>query len=187
MNLQNLDIKKYIESGDWALFLDRDGVINRRIIDDYVKKPEEFEFLPGVLDAIAAFSKHFKRIFVVTNQQGIGKGLMSEEDLALIHANMLAEIENTGGQIDEIYYCPDLRGTGSKHRKPEIGMALQAQKDFPEVDFSRSIMVGDSISDMQFGKTAGMLTVFVDPEQKVKSEFIDYSAIALSEIAQKLE
>ena len=174
MTLRNLSINTLISSGDWTLFLDRDGVINRRLIDDYVKCVNEFEFLPDAIDAIRVFSKKFKYIFVVTNQQGIGKGLMTEADLEIIHTNMISAIEAHGGRIDKVYHCSDLAASESLNRKPEIGMALQAQKDFPEVDFSHSIMVGDSKSDMQFGKNAGMKTVFITtdlPESPINVDF----------------
>lgn len=148
----------------WTLFLDRDGVINIRLVDDYVKTWEEFEFMPDAQASIAQLRTIFKYIFVVTNQQGIGKGLMSEADLANIHQNMLAElaVHNPTSLpiIDKIYYCPSLKSSNDICRKPNIGMALQAQKEFPEVDFQKSLMIGDSISDMEFGKNAGMLTVF---------------------------
>ena len=75
----------------WSLFLDRDGVINTRLVDDYVKCWEDFEFLPGVLEAIKCFNKLFSTIVVVTNQQGIGKGLMKVETLNNIHKKMMAD------------------------------------------------------------------------------------------------
>ncbi len=185
MTSLNLNIKSKIENGDWTLFLDRDGVINRRLVDDYVKTLDEFEFLPGVLDAISVFSKKFKQIFIVTNQQGVGKGLMTKEDVDLIHSQMLSEISTNGGSINQIYVCPDLASANSPNRKPEIGMALQAQKDFPGVDFSKSIMVGDSKSDMQFGRKAGMICVFIETEQKnpFGSDLVDLSFESLWEFA----
>ena len=102
MILQSLDIKK----GDWTLFIDRDGVINRRLVDDYVKNLDEFEFLPGVLHAMSIFAKNFKHIFVVTNQQGVGKGLMTEEKVHQIHSSMVSQIVQKNGRIDAVYFCP---------------------------------------------------------------------------------
>ena len=145
----------------WALFLDRDGVINRRLPGEYVKKWEEFEWLPGGLEAIVGLAQKFGRVFVVTNQQGIGKGLMTEEMLARIHASMLEEVADAGGRIDAVYHCPDLSTHKPNCRKPAPAMALQAKREFPEVDFRRSVMVGDSVSDMQFGQALGMFTVLV--------------------------
>jgi D-glycero-D-manno-heptose 1,7-bisphosphate phosphatase len=147
-----------------ALFLDRDGVINRRIPDAYVTEPSEFEFLPNVIEALQILSKKFNRIFIVTNQQGIGKGLMSEGDLDDIHASMLDTFEENEIRIDKIYVCPALKEDNDPCRKPNIGMALQAQEDFPDIDLENSVMVGDTTSDMRFGKNAGMKTVLTVPD-----------------------
>ena len=166
MNLNILDIRdRILSEKNWSLFLDRDGVINKRIVGDYIKKVEEFEFLPGVLDAIKIMSGIFKYIFIVTNQQGIGKGLMTAEDLKKVHHYMLNEIIANNGKIDSIYHSPFLATENNNFRKPQIGMALKAKEDFPAVDFSRSLMVGDSFSDMKFGKNAGMITVFTLPKE----------------------
>jgi histidinol-phosphate phosphatase family protein len=161
MSSVNWDIKSEVEQGDWTLFLDRDGVINRRIVDDYVKRWEDFEFLPGVLESFPIFAKNFKRIFIVTNQQGVGKGLMTNEAVEKVHRNMIAEIESMNCTIDAIYYCPSLAADNSPRRKPNSGMALQAKDEFPDIDLSKSIMVGDSASDIEFGINAGMKTVFI--------------------------
>jgi histidinol-phosphate phosphatase family protein len=161
----------------WTLFLDRDGVINRRPVDDYVKNWDEFEFLPGVLEAIKNLSGIFRKIIVVTNQQGIGKGLMTVEGLADIHQKMVLEIEKYGGRVDAVYFCPNLKGADENCRKPGIAMAELAKRDFPEIDFEKSIMAGDMESDMAFGRNAGMKTVFVNtnkiifPENLVDSEY----------------
>lgn len=145
----------------WTLFLDRDGVINRKRDNDYVKNPGELELLPGAIDAIVSFARFFGRIIVVTNQQGIGKGLMSEDDLAEIHGNISNEVIANGGRIDAFYHAPQLASENSPYRKPEIGMALKAQEDFPEIDFSKSVMIGDSPGDMKFAENAGMFAVFI--------------------------
>jgi histidinol-phosphate phosphatase family protein len=138
-----------------TLFLDRDGVINKLRTNDYVKNWEEFEFLPGVLDALRLFSKQFKRIIVVTNQRGVGKGVMTENMLQDIHEKMITAIENAGGRIDKVYYCTAI-SENDPDRKPNTGMALQAKKDFPELDFSQSVMVGDNESDSLFAQKLGM-------------------------------
>lgn len=161
--ITTLENKIYIDS-TWTLFLDRDGVINKRLVGDYVKKWEEFEFLENVPETIAFCAKRFKTIVVVTNQQGIGKKLMTEEDLHGIHHNMIKHIESKGGRIDKVYFCPHLKSENPYCRKPLPGMGLEAKKDFPTIDFSKSIMVGDSISDMEFGSALGMINVFITPE-----------------------
>lgn len=145
----------------WSLFLDRDGVINKKIDNDYVKKIEELEFLPGVLSAISLLSNYFGKIFIITNQQGIGKGLMSEEDLSSIHNHLFSSIRENGGRIDGLYYAPELASETNSMRKPNIGMALKAKEEYPSVAFERSIMIGDSKSDMEFGKNVGMTNIMI--------------------------
>lgn len=146
---------------NWTLFLDRDGVINERLPGDYVSDWEQFQFYPGNLEALAFLASIFSRIIVVTNQQGIGKGLMREDQLNSIHAQMKLQITDAGGRIDGIYACPDLKSKPNNCRKPAPAMAWQAQQDFPEIDFQKSIMVGDSLSDIAFGNILGMQTVLI--------------------------
>lgn len=143
---------KICEEGD-TLFLDRDGVINRLRVNDYVKCIDEFEFLPGVLSAIAKWSLIFKRIIIVTNQRGVGKGVMSEASLIEIHENMVKRIANANGRIDAIYYCTALTNE-DYNRKPNPGMAHKAVSDFPDIDLTNSVMIGDSDSDRQFAQNA---------------------------------
>jgi histidinol-phosphate phosphatase family protein len=150
MNLIDIDTTGYE-----TIFLDRDGVINRLRPNDYVKSWEEFEFLPGVLDVLAKWNNQFKHIIIVTNQRGISKGIMSVESLDIIHRKMIQEVERSGGRIDKIYYCVALNDT-DLNRKPNIGMALQAKRDFPDIDFNTSAMIGDSESDIQFASNIGM-------------------------------
>ncbi len=151
-----------------TLFVDRDGVINKHRPDDYVKCWDEFVFLPGVLDAFALLSNAFGRIIIVTNQRGVGKSLMTEADLLDIHQRMITEINHAGGRLDRIYYCTDTNND-SPNRKPNSGMALQAQRDFPEIVLKESVMVGDSKSDMEFGERLGMKTVLIKPTAHPKS------------------
>jgi D-glycero-D-manno-heptose 1,7-bisphosphate phosphatase len=136
---------------NWSLFLDRDGVINEKLDNDYVKNWDEFVFKEGVLEAIRDLYKIFAHIFIVTNQRGVGLGKMTEVELNELHHKMLVSIEENSGKTDKIYYCRNTEDS-SLYRKPNIGMGLLAKQDFPEIEFSKSIMVGDSISDMEFGK-----------------------------------
>lgn len=144
-----------------TLFIDRDGVINKHRPDDYVKRWSEFEFLPGVLDAFPILSRFFRHIIVVTNQRGVGKGFMAEKVLLDIHSRMVSEINQRGGKIDKIYFCTDVN-PDSLNRKPNSGMALQAQNDFPDIVFNESIMIGDSQADMDFGNRLGMKSFLVN-------------------------
>ena len=152
------------------LFLDRDGVINKRILGGYITKWEDFEFLPGVLEALIEFNKYFDRIIIITNQQGIGKGLMSEDDVKLIHQKLSQTVFSQGGNIDAIYHCPMLKAEDNNCRKPGIKMALKAQTDFPEIDFSQSLMIGDTASDMAFGKNTGMSRILLENEYTTEND-----------------
>lgn len=145
----------------WTLFLDRDGVINHQIIDDYVKEVHELKIIDGVPDAIALFTQLFGRIVIVTNQQGIGKGLMTEDDLHHLHGFINNLIENYNGKIDKIYFAPQLASSRDPYRKPGIGMGLHAKKDFPDIDFEKSVMIGDSEGDIKFGTKLGMKTIML--------------------------
>ena len=156
----------------WTLFLDRDGVLNRKIDDDYVRNRGQFEWLPGVLEALAKAAGIFCRIVIVTNQRGVGRGLMSEDDLSDIHNYLKTTVAEHGGRIDGIYFCPDITDEGSTHRKPQPGMAFDAQRDFPEIDFAKSVIVGDSGSDMAFGARLGMFTVLVGAHEKPHTNLV---------------
>jgi histidinol-phosphate phosphatase family protein len=176
-------------SKKWSLFLDRDGVINRRLVDDYVKRPEDFTFEPGPPEAINKFGHLFGRIVVVTNQQGIGKGLMTTETLDAIHRHMLSEIKKTGGRLDAIYFCPGLRSENPFCRKPQVGMALKARKDFSEINFKKSIMAGDTVSDMQFGKRLKMKTALIGKSPEIAQqhpELVDFWFPSLLLMAKSL-
>ena len=152
---------KNIINKDWTLFLDRDGVINVRIIDGYVTKIEEFEFLPNVIEALKIFKEKFKYIIVATNQQGVGKGIMKFEDVETVHQFMVQQVAENGGKIDKVYFCPQLKSVPDNYRKPSPKMAYFAKNDFPDIDLSKSIMIGDMNSDVEFGKNAGMKTIFI--------------------------
>lgn len=172
----------------WSLFLDRDGVINKKLDNDYVKTPEEFELLPGVKETLNTFRKQFARILIVTNQQGIGKGLMTEQDLEKVHKFMRELTEENNEIFDRIYFCPELAQHNPECRKPNTGMGLKAKQDFPEIDFAKSVMVGDSLSDMEFGKRLGMKTVFIGDKEKTKGNSqIDFCFVSLEETKALLE
>ena len=141
-----------------ALLLDRDGVINVLRPNDYVKNIAEFVFCDGALEALRRLNPCFRRIVIVTNQRGVGRGLMTEADLAEIHDWMLARIREAGGRIDRIYVCTAV-DPADPRRKPNPGMAREVRADFPDIDFARSILVGDSASDLEFARRAGIPAV----------------------------
>ncbi len=183
--------KDYIEGKDWTLFLDRDGTINKRV-EDYVTTWDRFTFIEGVLEAISACSSFFGKIIIVTNQQGIGKELMTHDQVNDIHEKMLEVIEYYGGRIDAIYYEPSLAIYEAFGRKPNPGMAYFAKRDFPSIQFKKSIMVGDTLSDMQFGKAVGMKTCWIKNKWEMKnydsiSEFTDYEIEHLKELVLKIK
>jgi len=182
-----MSLKELCIDESWSLFLDRDGVINRRIVGDYVKSWEEFEFLPGVLDSLKLFDEKFLRILVVSNQQGVGKGLMTEEDVNRIHRKMLNEIDNSGGRVDMVYFSKYLEEQNHPMRKPNPGMALLAKREFNRIELEKSIMVGDSPSDMEFGKRVGMYTVFIgDRSTENNDSLVDFYFTDLQEFAKNL-
>lgn len=154
-------------------------MINRRLPGRYVRSWAEFEFLPGVLDAFSLLPHYFGRIVVVTNQLGVHKELMSLQDLADIHQQMVLRIAAAGCKIDQVYACTDR----SVCRKPQTGMAQQAKRDFPDIDFSRSVVVGDSVTDMQFGQALGMYTVLIPDKAE---EYEAYQAITVDQRVRSL-
>jgi len=145
---------------NWTLFLDRDGVINNEHLGSYIMNVEEFTFCDGSLEAMKRFNDLFGNIVVVTNQRGVGKGLMTLEDLKTINNNMMNEVADAGGRIDMVYAATSVNNN-DHNRKPNPGMALQAKEDFPTIDFKKSVMVGNAISDMEFGKKLAMHTIFI--------------------------
>ena len=159
---------------NWTLFLDRDGVINHELHLSYVNSWDEFKFYDGAKEAFKIFAAKFKYILVVTNQRGVGKGVTKIENLYLVHKNMKEEIAIAGGRIDGIYFCPDL-DKDSPNRKPNIGMALQAKQDFPDIDFEKSIMVGNNISDMEFGHNIDAKTVLLTTTMPEHPPAINYT------------
>ncbi len=164
-------------SNEWTLFLDRDGVLNERPGKGYVTDPNDFTWIEGSLEAVAKLASRFKRIIVVTNQQGIAKGLMTLDQLDDIHVRMLQDVNNAGGRIDKVYHADGLRHTASFIRKPGEGMFRQAKGDFPDIEAIKSIMVGDTFTDMLFGHRLKMLTVFIAPKNQIARNYhhvIDY-------------
>ena len=147
-----------------TLFLDRDGVINKKLRERYVRNFSEFEFMEGAIDAISKLTNKFNRIIIITNQQGIDKEIMSDSDLNILHTKMKERIEQSEGKINKIYYCPHLEEFDCLCRKPRPGMIEQALLDFPEIVFEDSYLIGDSDSDIEAGKRMNLSTVKVDNE-----------------------
>ncbi len=173
-----------------TLFLDRDGVLNTEREKDYVKTWAEFQFETGVFEALLILKEYFQRMIIVTNQRGVGAGLMTQEDLDLIHDKMLSAFREKGIHIDKIYSATDADRASLK-RKPHPYMGYCAKKDFPEIDFQKALMAGNTGSDMAFGKALGMKTVFIDDKKKygaaTEIENADFEADSLLEFAVKFK
>lgn len=171
-------IREWKIDPQWTLFLDRDGVINPEKHGDYIRHVDEFQFYEGVKENFHVLNKQFGKVLVVTNQRGIGKGLMTIDDLHDIHSYMNEELRKYDAHIDSFYFAPELEND-SPNRKPNTGMGLQAKEQYPHIDFKKSIMVGNNLSDMEFGKKLGMKTVYVETtkEMQAKSDLIDQKLI----------
>jgi len=148
--------------GEWeTLLLDRDGVINTHIDGDYVKCWDEFEFRPRFLELSPYWATKFKHIIVVTNQRGVGRGIMSAGTLDEIHDRMTDEIRNAGGRIDAIYCCTATEDSNPR-RKPNTGMWEEIKRDFPDIHESSSVMLGDSPSDLAFADNCGIYGIKIN-------------------------
>ncbi len=173
---------------NWSLFLDRDGVINEDKPGSYIFNAAEFVFMEGAPALFKKLTDIFGHILVVTNQRGVGKGLMTVADLEDIHAIMIAGIQGAGGKVDAIYYAPSLDNK-DPFRKPNPGMAFKARRDFSGIDLHRAIMVGNKMSDMGFGRNAGMYTVYIastNPEAPFPHPDVDLRYKSLLEFANSL-
>jgi D-glycero-D-manno-heptose 1,7-bisphosphate phosphatase len=144
------------------VFVDRDGVINRRIPGGYVRSWEEFHFLPGARAGLRLLRDAGYLLIVITNQRGIGRGLMSEADLAAIHARMQAALSRASAVVDAIFHCPHEIAENCGCRKPRPGLLEQARRRFA-IDAARSWVVGDSLSDVEAGRAAGIPGILIVP------------------------
>lgn len=164
-----------------ALFLDRDGVINTRLIGEYVRHPHEFTLIPGIVPLLQRAHTLGYQLIVITNQQGVGKGLMTRDDLDRVHQHMQTLLREVGSPvIDAIYVCCDLADTGSTHRKPAPGMLLDAMRDY-QIDASQSWFVGDSLTDAQAGKAAGVRTALIGMFEQADAELVAQTHTAMVE------
>jgi histidinol-phosphate phosphatase family protein len=140
-----------------TVILDRDGVLNRRPPRaGYVRAWEEFQWLSGAKEALRLLRENGYRVVIVSNQAGIGRGLMTESALAEIHQHMIEEAEQAGGKIESVFYCPHDWSAGCECRKPKAGMLFQAQKKF-DLDLTRTLFIGDDERDQQAAEAAGCL------------------------------
>jgi len=154
-----------------AFFLDRDGIINERLIGDYVKSVEEFKFIEDFFNLLKKIKESNYLAILISNQQGIGKGLMTLNDLEKIHNYMQNELEKkTNYKLDDIFICTSLASENDYRRKPNPGMIFEAIEKY-DIDPNLSFMVGDSLSDVEAGKRAGVKTIFIGDDYNIKANF----------------
>lgn len=150
-----------------VVFLDRDGVINKKPPKaEYIKTWREFEFLPGAIEAIQLLCKKGYKIFIVSNQAGIARGIMTPKDLQNIHKNMQKELKAHGAKIDGIYHCPHDWNADCECRKPKPGMLIQASRDH-FIDLRKAIFIGDDERDKQAGEHVECSTILVTPQNNL--------------------
>ncbi|HVZ12543.1 MAG TPA: HAD family hydrolase [Patescibacteria group bacterium] len=146
------------------IFLDRDGIINKKPAKaDYVKSWGEFQLLPHALEALKYLEKNGFQIFIITNQAGIARGLMSEKDLENIHKHMQEIFKKNNIHVTKIYYCPHGWDEGCDCRKPKPGMLFQAAKEY-DFDLKQAIFIGDDARDKEAGETAGCRVILMKPD-----------------------
>ena len=154
-----------MRAGTTGLFLDRDGTIN--VEPDYSADPDTFELIPGSAEAIREANDLGLKVFVITNQSGVARGLFREEDVVAMNERLVEILKEAGARIDAVYYCPHHPDVGAPPyrkvctcRKPNTGMLLQAEKEHG-IDLASSFVVGDKCSDILTGRNAGCGTVLV--------------------------
>ncbi len=164
-----------------AIFLDRDGVINKKAKEhDYIKNWGEFEFLPHIKDVISQLNKKFL-VVVVSNQRGVSRGLMTLNDVHSIHVNMQTELKKSNAIIDSIYVCPHGIKEKCACRKPEPGMIFQAAREL-NIDLSNSYMIGDSLTDIEAGKKAGCKTILLADANLARETKPDFAARSMLDV-----
>ena len=176
-----------------TVFLDRDGVLNEKMPEGkYVTRWEEFRLLPGVAEAIRRLNHAGIRVMLVSNQRGIALGLYSAADVDRIHGELRSLLERHDAHLDGIYYCPHDRGQ-CDCRKPLPGLFEQAVMNFPDIDASSSVMIGDSLSDIEFGRRLGMVCFFIESDPMIRKagagkaqQLADFSCTSLPEAVDRL-
>lgn len=145
-----------------VILMDRDGVINKKMPPhEYVLRWEEFEFLPGAIEGVKLLKEAGFTLVLITNQQGIGKELMTDGDLIHIHNKMLSALVRKGAKIDYIYYCPHLQEENCACRKPKPGLVEKAAR---EIGFEpkKTVLIGDDETDRLLAKNVGAKFFRVD-------------------------
>lgn len=170
------------------VFLDRDGVLNRKLPEGrYAKDRKDLQLLPGAAEALAKLNGG-RTVILVTNQRGIGLGLMTQSELTKLHDEFRKDLAHRGARLDAIYFCPhDPSRQPCLCRKPETGLFEQAMRDFPEVSGENSLVIGDSLSDIQAGVRMRMRTVFIQGDPVYRKPGSEEAARLADAVATSLE
>ncbi len=161
-----------------TVFVDRDGVINRKMSEgEYVNSVDDFELLPGAVDALVELTRAGMKVIVVTNQQGLAKGVTDPEAVEQIQSGLRATVESAGGKIDQILVCPHLAGS-CQCRKPAVGLFEQALEFDPQIEYKHSAVVGDSSSDIEAANQIGALAILVTDRPEASTNAVNAATVA---------
>lgn len=165
-----------------AVFFDRDGIVNRRLIGDYVKNIAEFEFIPDFLETLLKVKQLGYYALLVTNQQGIGKGLLTIDDLQQIHNHMQNELKaKTGFAFDDIAFCPSLDSDNDYRRKPNPGMIWDFIHKY-KLNPTQCWMIGDSVTDIIAAQKAGLHSILInESDLEVEADFVFPNLLSLNQ------
>jgi D-glycero-D-manno-heptose 1,7-bisphosphate phosphatase len=168
------------------VFLDRDGVLNRKMPEGvYVVEWAQFAWLAGAVEAVVRMKRAGLTVVVVSNQRGIALGRITALQLEVLHEKMQDELARNDARLDAIYYCP--HDHGECHcRKPETGLFEQAFQNFPQANAGNSVVIGDSLSDIQAGRRLGMKTIFIQGEPDRQKAGADVAASLADAVAGSL-
>jgi D-glycero-D-manno-heptose 1,7-bisphosphate phosphatase len=168
------------------VFLDRDGVINRKMAEgEYVSHWDRFHLLPGVEQAIAALNRSGRKVIVVTNQRGVALGYYSAADVEALHEQLQHHLAQHGARIDAFYYCPHDKNQ-CDCRKPQTGLFEEAFRDFPQASATNSIVIGDSLSDIEAARNLGAPSIFIQGDPEFQKPGADKAALAADATADSL-
>ncbi|HDN97636.1 MAG: D-glycero-beta-D-manno-heptose-1,7-bisphosphate 7-phosphatase [Candidatus Omnitrophota bacterium] len=177
-----------------VVFLDRDGVISKYIEGDYIKKWEEFEFVPGAIEGLKILYKNGYKLVIISNQAGINKGLFTMEQLNEVTEMMKKELGKHGIKLEKVYYCPHTEEENCNCRKPKPGMFLKAKEELGIDELKGLFFIGDSETDIEAGKNLGLKTILVlsgrtkrneVEKMKIKPDFVAENLKDAAEIVIK--
>lgn len=172
-SFERIDLTRRFLSGKKYIFLDRDGVTNKRPPKaEYVCRPEDFIWLPGAKEAIKRLNDAGYFIIIISNQAGIARGVMTEEDFNKVQEKMIADLKEIGAHIDAVYFCPHGWNDGCECRKPKPGMLYQAQKDY-SINLTKCVLIGDDERDIMTAHNANMKGILVTEDYSLEDAVTD--------------